>query len=256
MAKPWRVPSPRIVLHPGWGWSGKIILGALLLVVSAGAFLAGVFVAREEAKTLGSLTDTLTRDNLFLAEQLTALQVDRAALERSQRLNQDTLLAAQEGLKQEQETRLALEKDLSAIKRLIRQGGGGILRIQDFILTPTGQDRVFDYSFTVRQLIPDYPESLAKVTIKLIGQRDNTPLELAINQLPGSSPEGLKLKFKHFQQVDGKIKIPTNVEAEGVLIEIEPMSKMLMPTSESFPWPVHPEFRSNTTPEVDGDSAE
>ena len=250
MTKTWRVPSPRIVLHPGWGWTSRLILGASVLVIIIGAFLAGVHVTREEARSLTALMDTLTRENLSLMEQVEALRMDKAALERSQRLDQDTLLAAQEGLKQEQEQRLALEKDLSALNRMIRQGGGGILRIQDFGLAPTAEEGIFAYSFTVRQLIPDYAESLARVKIKLIGWGNDSPLELAVDPLPGSSPEGSKLKFKHFQQVEGRLKVPSAVEAQGVLIAIEPLSKMLIPTSESFPWPLQPEIRSDTPPEV------
>ena len=255
MSKAWRVPSPRIVPHPEWGWTRRLILGALVLVMIIAAFLAGVHVTREEARSLAAVMDTLTRENLALVEQLEVLRMDKAAFERSQRLDQDTLLAAQEGLKQEQEQRLALEKDLSALNRLIRQGGGGILRIQDFILAPTEEERTFAYSFTVRQLIPEYAESLAGVTIKLIGRRDNTPLELAVVPLPGSSPEGLKLKFKHFQQVEGKLKVPPAVEARGLLIEIEPLSKMLIPTTESFPWPSQPEIPPDTPPDVERPSA-
>ena len=255
MSKAWRVPSPRIVLNPVWGWTSRLILGALLLVIIIGAFLAGVLATREEAKGLAALITTLTRENLSLTEQLDALRADKATLELSQRLDRDTLLATQDGLKQELENRLALEKELSALKRLIRQGGGGILRIQDVILTPTAEDGIFAYSFTVRQLIPDYQESLAKVTIKLIGRRNNAPLELGIDPLPGSSPEGLKLKFKHFQQVEGKLKVPSDVEAEGLLIEIEPLSKMLIPTTESFPWPLQPETRSVPSPKGEGLSA-
>lgn len=254
MSKAWRVPSPRIVLHPVWGWISRLIVGALLLVMIIGAFLAGVLVTREEAKNLATLITTLTRDNLSLTEQLDALRAEKATLEISQRLDRDTLLAAQEGLKQELDNRLTLEKELSALKRLIRQGGGGILRIQDFILTPTAEEGLFAYSFTVRQLIPDYEESLAKVTIKLIGRRKNVPIERGVDPLPGSSPEGLKLKFRHFQQVEGKLKVPSDVEAEGLLIEIEPLSKMLIPTTESFPWPLQPESRSEPTPKGEGPS--
>lgn len=255
MSKAWRVPSPRIVPHSLWGWTGRLILGALLLVAIIGAFLTGVLATREEARNLAALIATLTRDNLSLTEQLDVLRDEKATLERNQRLDRDTLLAAQEGLKQELENRLALEKELSALKRLIRKGGGGILRVQDFILTPTAEDGLFAYSFTVRQLIPDYAESLAKVTIKLIGRRNHVPLELVVDPLPGSSPEGMKLKFKHFQQVDGKLKVPSDVEAEGLLIEIEPVSKMLIPTTESFPWPLQPEIRSDPSPDGEGPAA-
>ncbi len=195
MSKVWRVPSPRIVLNPVWGWTSRLILAALLLVIIIGAFLAGVLATREEAKGLAALITTLTRENLALTEQLDALRADKATLELSQRLDRDTLLAAQDGLKQELENRLALEKELSALKRLIRQGGGGILRIQDVILTPTAEEGVFAYSFTVSD---DQANRPAQQCAPRIGDR---PASRLITR-------GLKAEIQTFSAGRGKAESP------------------------------------------------
>ena len=50
MGKPWRVPSPRIVLDQGGGWGLRLLVVVLVLGAIAGAFFAGVFLAREEGK--------------------------------------------------------------------------------------------------------------------------------------------------------------------------------------------------------------
>jgi hypothetical protein len=240
MDKPWRVPSPRIVLDQGGGWGLRLLLVVLVLGAIAGAFFAGVFLAREEVKPQIALSATLRQENQTLVEEMAVLRGEKAAIELSQRIDQDTLLAAQQSLKAEHEARQTLEKDLSSLKRLIREGGDGILKIQDFILTAVG-DGLYEYSFTTSQVISDYPESVATASIKLVGKRGGKVIELGLNKLPGSEPLSQALKFKHFQNVKGAIKVPANLEPEAVTIEIEPTSKRLIPVTESFPWPKLPE---------------
>ncbi len=241
MAKPWRVPSPRIIPHGGGGWGIRLLLVLLVLGAIAGAFFAGGFLAREEIKPLRSVAETLTRENLVLTEEVATLRQDKAALERGQRLDQDTLRAAQETLKLEQDGRLALEKDLSSLKRLIREGGSGILKIQDFALMAAGEEGLYEYRFTASQMMPDYPESVATASIKVVGKRGGKEVELGLGKLPGSEPASQALKFKHFQNVQGRIKVPANLEPEALTIEIKPTSKLLIPVTESFPWPNPPE---------------
>jgi hypothetical protein len=240
MVKPWRVPSPRIVLDHGGGWGLRLMRIVLVFVAIAGAFFTGVFLAREEAKPQLVASENLRHENQVLTEELAVLRGDKAAIERHQRIDQETLLAAQTSLKAEQEARQALEKDLFALKRLIREGGDGILQIQDFILTASGEADLYEYSFTTRQMMPDYPESVAMATIKLVGKRGGKGVELGLNKLPGSDPLSQPLKFKHFQNVKGTIKVPDNLEPEAVMIEINPTSKMLIPVTESYPWPKSP----------------
>lgn len=97
----------------------RLVGVSLVLVAIMAAFFAGVYLGREEARPLTVLADSLMRENLDLNDQLSALRADKAALERSQRLDQETLLSAQEGLKKEQEGRLVLEKDLAADRKSV-----------------------------------------------------------------------------------------------------------------------------------------
>ncbi|MGB7551538.1 MAG: DUF6776 family protein, partial [Chromatiaceae bacterium] len=114
------------------------------------------------------------------------------------------------------------------------------LKIQDFVLTTVGEG-LYEYSFTTSQMMSDYPESVATASIKLVGKRGGKVVELGLNRLPGSEPLSQALKFKHFQNVKGTIKVPANLEPEAMTIEIEPTSKKLIPVTESFPWPKSPE---------------
>lgn len=240
MGKPWRVPSPRIVLDQGGGWGLRLLVVVLVLGAIAGAFFAGVFLAREEVKPQRAIAATLRQENQALVGELASLRGEKAAIELSQRFDRDTLLAAQNSLKVEQEARQTLEKDLFALKRLIREGGDGILKIQDLVLTAVG-DGLYEYHFTTSQMMPDYPESVATASIKLVGKRGGKQVELGLNSLPGSEPPSQPLKFKHFQNVKGTIRVPANLEPEAMTIEIEPTSKKLIPVTESFPWPKSPE---------------
>jgi hypothetical protein len=202
MDKPWRVPSPRIVLDQGGGWGLRLLLVVLVLGAIAGAFFAGVFLAREEVKPQIALSATLRQENQTLVEEMAVLRGEKAAIELSQRIDQDTLLAAQQSLKAEHEARQTLEKDLSSLKRLIREGGDGILKIQDFILTAVG-DGLYEYSFTTSQVISDYPESVATASIKLVGKRGGKVIELGLNKLPGSGTPVSGIEIQTLSKCEG-----------------------------------------------------
>lgn len=236
MGKPWRVPSPRIIMDPAGGWGARLFMVFLVFVLTALAFGMGFYLATEHARPLESLVESLSLDKRSLTDEVANLRADKAALERHQQIDRDALAAVQASLKAEQEARLAQEKDLSALKRLIRVGGGGILKIQDLALTPLGEEGMFAYRFTITQIMPDYAESVASAQIKVVGKRHAKQVEWGLDKLPGSKPLVQPLKFKHFQTVEGRLKLPADLEPEALLIEIDPISSKLIPATESFPW--------------------
>jgi len=235
MSKRRRVVSPRIVVpHHGVGLWFLVVV--LVLTSIAGAFFIGAFLAREEAKTYRGMIHALEQERNQLNEQLVVLKQEQIVLKRTTQVDQETSRAAQENLKAAQDERLVLEKQVSFLKRLIREGGGGLLKVHDFLLTPSEEERVFKYSFTVSQMIQGFGESAGSVAVKLAGKRDGKEVLLGVDELVGSTPDSHKLRFKHFQSIEGTLKIPEDLDPETLLIEIEPTTKKLIPISETYPW--------------------
>lgn len=227
-----RVASPRIVEPHGPGLG--ILLGVLLLGTLTGAFFAGHFLGTEETAGLAAQLAALQGEREKLGEQMAALHQEKIVLERTIEIDREASRTAQEGLKQAQDERLALEKEVSFLRKLIQQGGGGILKVKDFKLKATEEPQELSYSFTVSQVIQDFGESAGEVEIQVVGKRNGEEVTLQLNELPGSEPTSHKMRFKHFQNFEGRIRVPAGLEPENLVVEIKPSTKNLIPITETF----------------------
>jgi len=119
---------------------------------------------------------------------------------------------------------------------LVREGGGGILRLRDFKIVKMGTPRKFRYSFTIRQLVQDFGESIGAIEVQVIGKRDGEEMDSALDKLAGYNRLRHKMKFKHFQKVQGSIKVPDDFKPEKLVVEVKPETDKITPVSETFPW--------------------
>jgi hypothetical protein len=228
------VVSPRIVAPHGAGlW---FVIVVLILASIGAAFFGGVFLAREEAKSLEQKIAVLEQERDALGKALADAKQEQVVLERTLQIDREASRSARENLKKAQDERLVLEKEVTLLKRLIREGGGGVLKIQDVTLAPGEEDGLFNYSFTVTQMIQEYGESRGTLSVKLAGKRDAKDVVLSLEGLPGSEPRSHKLDFKHFQKIEGKIMVPEDLQPEALMIEIKPTSKNLIQVTETIPW--------------------
>jgi len=233
-----RVVCPRIVSPPS---PRSRAFRLLLLVVAVGVAGGGVYFFRSQLGLDASRPTTesmraVERDRDALSAQAEELRHRIIVLERSQQIDRETNRAASEQLKVAQDERLALEKEVSFLRRLIGEGGGGILQPTDFELKSTERPREFRYSLTIRQLIQDFGESTGSVEIQVVGKRDGAEVTLPLSKLKGSEPTRHKMSFKHFQNFEGSISIPEGFEPENLVVDIKPSTNKLVPVSEVFPW--------------------
>jgi hypothetical protein len=234
MSRARRVVSPRIVTPYGAGLWFVVIL--LVLASIAGAFFAGVLLVREETKSLAVAMSALQQERETLEAELKDAKQEQIVLERTLQIEREASRTAKENLREAQDERLVLEKEATLLKRLIREGGGGVLKIQDVVLAPVEEDGSYHYRFTVTQMIQEYGESKGTLSIKLAGKRGGKEVVLPLSDLPGSDPASHKIGFRHFQNIEGTIKVPDDLEPEALMIEIKPTSKNLIRVTETLPW--------------------
>jgi hypothetical protein len=228
------VVSPRIVPARSGVW--RLLLFFLILAAVGAAFAGGFWLGREEVAAVANDVDALQDERDALNERLAELKQEAIVLQRTRQIDLEANRTVQEELKKAQDERLKLEKEVSFFRRLIREGGGGILRVQEFKLTPGGEDGEFGYRFTVTQLIQDFGESAGAVDIKMAGKKGGKEVALALSELKGSEPISHKMKFQHFQNFEGVIVLPGDLEPENLIIEIKPSTRKLLPLTETFPW--------------------
>jgi hypothetical protein len=233
-----RVVSPRITPPPNYGLRAILVLLALAAVgvATTAAFVAGTRFERQASEPMSARISALERERDALNDEVSDLKQRGIVLERTQQIDREAKRTAAEQLKEAQDERLAVEKEVSYLRRLIQEGGGGILQPKDFSLTETGKPGEFGYSFTIRQLIQDFGQSAGSVQIKVVGTRDGKETSFGLDELKGSEPTRHKMKFKHFQTFEGLMRLPDDFEPESLVIEIEPTTANLIPVTETFPW--------------------
>ena len=243
MQKKWQVISPKVVVEKEDGYGRRIIITIILFFLIIALFSAGYFTGRHELVPLRHANLDLRREILSLSKELKildeqneSLEQQIAALELTQRINQDALRVAQEDHKQLQDANLELEKDLSSLKRLVRKGRGGYLKIQNFSLKQGQSPDLINYNFTVAQMIDDFSESSGEIIIRILGMLHGKQVSLRLDEMSAAEPLIQNMRFKHFQNIKGSLRLPEDMVPEAVEVEVVPSAKSLMPLREKFNW--------------------
>lgn len=222
----------------------RLLLLALYAVLIAAAFWVGfelgqarvTAILQPELSTsqgqIGAFRDALSNAH----DELAALKQESVVLERSRQIERETTRSLQEQLKQAQDERLELVKESKYLKRLIRDGGKGAVRVHDLRLTSGEAAGQYRYGFTVTQLVPGVGESSGRVVLQVEGERDGKDVSLSLEDLPGAHPSKLPMRFEFFQNFQGNFRLPEGLAPRGVSITIEPAADDMLRTSEAFPW--------------------
>jgi len=170
----------------------------------------------EYMRTVGS-----ERDAPF--DRISNLKQQNIIFIQSQQIDREVSRNLSRQLKEAQDKQLALEKEVPLLRHLIQEGAGGFLQLKDFKIEATGTPGEFRYGFTVRQLVQGFRESTGKIEIRVIGERGET------------TDLYHKMKFNHFQNFQGSIKVPDDFEPERLVIEVKPKTDKITPVSETLP---------------------
>lgn len=234
------IPSPAAVPVRRTGLRAVffLLITALAVAVAGGAFFGGVMLERKESAALAVRLEAVELERDELSAKVRELRQQSIVLERSQQIDREANRNALEQLKEAQDERLGLEKEVSLLRRLVSEGGAGILQVKDVVITAADEPELFRYSFMVTQVIQDFGEVSGRVRLKISGKRDGTEVTLSLSKLEGSDPMRQEMKLKHFQNFEGSLQLPEDFEPESLVVDIEPTTERLLPVSQTFPWGV------------------
>lgn len=231
---------PRRLMRLWWGLLG-LALGVLL---SAASFTLGFELGlRRGGAMVDPRLEVLVKERrsavaevAALRDEVSKLRQEASVLERSRQIERETNKALQAQLKEGQDERLALMREGTYLKRLIKEGGRGAVRVHDLILLPGEGPGSVRYRFTVSQLIPDVGETKGRVALRVAGTQGGEERELDLKHLGRADPRQLSMQFDHFQSFQGELALPEGFEPHRLTVIISPEGDGLTATSESFPW--------------------
>jgi hypothetical protein len=173
-----------------------------------------------------------------LEKERDELRQQLVALERSGQIDREATRLAQMELARLQDQRQELEKEVEFLRNLVEEGATGALKIKDFNLSSTDQQSEFEYRFTVSQSKEDFGWTKGNVLLKIVGSDESGAKTLDLQEVSADSEEAHKIKFRHFQNIKGLLRLPEGFSPDSVSVEVKPTVKKLAPLSESFDWVV------------------
>jgi len=238
----------------------RLLLLALYAVLVVGSFFVGFELGQARMTALLQPEIADSRSRLHSARkalsdangELAALKQEGVVAERSLQIERETTRSLHEQLKAAQDERLGLIKESKYLKRLIRDGGKGAVRVHDLRLTRVEGSKRYRYEFAITQLVPGIGESSGRVVLRVEGEEDGKDLSVPLDELPGAEPSALPMRFESFQNYSGVFGLPDGLVPRVVSITIEPEGDDILRTSEVFPWGVAEPGAA--VPESDGDA--
>jgi hypothetical protein len=132
-----------------------------------------------------------------------------------------------------------MEKELNLLRGIVETGVKSEgLYIQGFRLDRGDLPASYRFRFTVTQALKSAGAAVGWITLSLEGEQGGEARELTLKELTGEQDDKLKMRFRHFQDVDGLIEIPEGFSPQQVVVEINPTNNRLPKVNERFDWQV------------------
>jgi hypothetical protein len=212
-----------------------VALGWLLAL--GGTFGLGYELAKhDEAQALAGV-QALRAEAALLSQELARGRAERVRLERAHQIDREAKRQAQQDLADLQRERTQLSKRVSYLQKLLRDGDETIVEVRELEVARGEQPRHYRFDMVLSQLVPSGEMARGTARVSLVVTRDGKRETLSLKALPGSSPALARVGFKHFQVISGEIVLPEGVQAEQLVVDIEPETEGLAASSDTFLWP-------------------
>lgn len=157
--------------------------------------------------------------------------------QQSAQMDKEVIRAIKLQIKQFQDERLEMEEELAFLRGIVSTGSDKkSLRIQKFKLSVDSEEGDFSYEFTVSQVINSGVVAKGNIYISLQGLQDGQTKTLKLKELTPDNKSSHKMKFRYFQNIAGKLKIPTDFEPAKLTIEVKPAGKKFDSVTLEFDW--------------------
>jgi hypothetical protein len=178
-----------------------------------------------------------------LRQTVAALEAERdslrqlaASLERSAQIDRAATRLAQTELMKLQAQKQELAREAAFLRSLVEENANGVLRIRNFKLQAGAQQHEFSFRFTVVQMRDDFGVSKGAIEISVAGLQGDEMRVLGLAELMDGGKDSLKMRFRHFQDIQGAVVLPDGFLPDSLTVNIKPDSDRLAPLREVFEW--------------------
>ncbi len=235
-----RIETPKIVQpkrRPAYLW--VLILAILVTAVLFGwqavlDYKQQFFAGQHD---LQGLYNKQLKKIASLERERTILRGQVAALERAAQIDQVATRQVTKELKQKQSQWQAMEEELNFLRHLASgKGETDALYIQGFRLANGASSGGYTFKFTVSQMLQKAEYAEGWLHMQIIGGSAAVQKSLTLKDVSADKLDRIKIRFRHFQDIEGVLQLPEGFNPKSILIKVEPISKRLSPFKKQFNW--------------------
>lgn len=216
-------------------------IGLAALVAGGGAGWVLTQDVREQDHALLTIRmerDSLRKANATLGAERAALARRVAVLERARQVDSAAYARIDEQLAELNEQLLAMKEEVAFYEGIVgdERAASGV-RIQRFVVEPEGAEQEYRFRLVLTRGIRNDNVASGAVTIAVDGDEDGQSKRLDLSKLTPFPTGGLKYSFKHFQRLEGRLRLPPRFVPKRVVVRIDSTREGARPLRESYRWP-------------------
>jgi hypothetical protein len=234
--KPRLIVTPRIITPGGTSNLWLLVVGLLGLVLwswqmfEAGRGWAGYDFERSHAEE-SALKARIDELDATVAH----LRLQAASNGRASQIDRDAVRQAQVSLAKLEAERAELSQEVALLRGLLSTGRGP-LHVRDFHLEAQADGQV-QYRFTVAQALRNIGMTVGVVYVQIAGKgADGKRHKLKLSQVSADGQSVISVRFMHYQDIEGLVRLPDGFQPESITIRIRPKTKGLKRVTRVFQW--------------------
>lgn len=235
----------RLVVRAHDPWRIRLVIGVMVALILATAWLmfnyghrhAG-FDTTEYARERKEWASEQQR----LEDRIAELRAQVARLEIAGEVSKHAAQLVRDELAQHQQDSQAMREELAFYRGIVspEQGRNGVY-IHTIKLATGEQPHEYQYTVTVihkQGLNKRHRLVTGTLELKLEGTRAGKPVTLPLSSLKPGRKLPIKLSFKYFNRLSGRLVLPADFKPQHVVVSVKPKRKKVNGDTKRQPWHV------------------
>jgi len=222
-----------------WWLLSLVLMLAALLSLAWLSFDYGRQRAGYDSAEMHARITRLQRELKDVSGERDRLREQAALLQRTSQIDRAAARDAQQQVKAFQDEKLKLEEQLALLRGVLEPGedNDGI-RVHDLKLQRAADPHVYHYRFLVSQLNKEMDTATGSIFISVSGRQGGKARELGLADMTANGGDSLRMRFKYFQNLSGRIALPEGFVPKHFTVNVKPSGKHHSSVTQVFDWAV------------------
>jgi hypothetical protein len=215
-------------------WLRALLLLLLMVIVTWVAYQRG---SGGGAASFTGLQPDAKQQIELLEEERDALRRELKMVKQAAEIDRKSFVSVRDQIKQYQDERLKMEEELAFLRGIVSTTNKKqALRVQNFKLEPGLESGQYTYRFSVSQVINSGVVAKGVIELNIEGLQNGRSRRLSLAQVTKEGVDRIKMRFRFFQNIEGRLQLPEGFEPATVEIDVKPSGGKLERVKESFNW--------------------